>query len=74
MWECAYAELHFTPILWPDFDAADLRAALADLRQRQRRFGGVPEPGGEVVALRPRATLETQDRRQPSPAYEEISR
>ena len=39
LWECAYPELHFTPVLWPDFDAADLRAALADLRQRQRRFG-----------------------------------
>lgn len=42
LWECAYAELHFTPVLWPDFSAADLEAALVDFRRRDRRFGGVP--------------------------------
>ncbi|MBX5495491.1 MAG: di-trans,poly-cis-decaprenylcistransferase [Bryobacteraceae bacterium] len=42
LWECAYAELHFTPTMWPDFSAADLEAALADFRRRQRRFGGLP--------------------------------
>ena len=41
LWECAYAELHFTPRLWPDFDGSDLEAALADFRYRERRFGGV---------------------------------
>jgi undecaprenyl diphosphate synthase len=39
LWECAYAELHFTPVLWPDFGAADLAEALADFRGRERRFG-----------------------------------
>ncbi len=43
LWECAYAELHFTPRMWPDFDAADLEAALRDFRSRQRRFGRLPE-------------------------------
>jgi undecaprenyl diphosphate synthase len=39
LWEAAYAELHFTPVLWPDFDKEDLEAALADYAGRQRRFG-----------------------------------
>lgn len=42
LWECAYAELHFTPCMWPDFTAADLEAALNDYRRRQRRFGALP--------------------------------
>ncbi len=41
LWECAYAELYFTPRMWPDFDAADLAAALAEFRSRERRFGRV---------------------------------
>ena len=41
LWECAYAELHFTPRLWPDFGGNDLAAAVADFRRRERRFGGV---------------------------------
>lgn len=43
LWECAYAELFFTPVFWPDFGAAHLAAALADFRKRQRRFGRVME-------------------------------
>jgi undecaprenyl diphosphate synthase len=39
LWECAYAELYFTPTLWPDFDGDDLAAALADYHRRDRRFG-----------------------------------
>jgi undecaprenyl diphosphate synthase len=41
LWECAYAELHFTPRLWPDFNAVDLEAAIRDFHQRDRRFGGL---------------------------------
>jgi len=41
LWECAYAELYFTPRAWPDFGAEDLAAAVADYRRRTRRFGGV---------------------------------
>ena len=39
LWQCAYSEFVFTDILWPDFGADDLEAALADFRQRDRRFG-----------------------------------
>jgi undecaprenyl diphosphate synthase len=41
LWQLAYAELHITEVLWPDFDAAALTAALLDYQNRQRRFGGV---------------------------------
>ncbi len=41
LWECAYAELHFTDRMWPDFDADDLATALTDFHGRERRFGAV---------------------------------
>jgi undecaprenyl diphosphate synthase len=41
LWECAYAELVFTPRLWPDFDAHDLAAAVREFHSRERRFGRV---------------------------------
>jgi undecaprenyl diphosphate synthase len=41
LWECAYAELHFTPRLWPDFSAGDLEDALRVFARRDRRFGGL---------------------------------
>jgi undecaprenyl diphosphate synthase len=41
LWEGAYAELHFTQRMWPDFDADDLAQALANFRGRERRFGGL---------------------------------
>ena len=40
LWQLAYSELVFCDKLWPDFDARDLRAALADYASRRRRFGG----------------------------------
>src|SRR6266581_424811 len=43
LWECAYAELYFTETMWPDFEARDLAAAIAEFHTRQRRFGGLPE-------------------------------
>jgi len=43
LWECAYAELLFTPRMWPEFDAADLAAAVKDFLGRERRFGRLPE-------------------------------
>lgn len=42
LWECAYAELYFTPRMWPEFEAADLASALSEFRGRERRFGAVP--------------------------------
>jgi undecaprenyl diphosphate synthase len=41
LWETAYAELCFLDMLWPDFGADDLRAALVDFHRRERRFGGI---------------------------------
>ncbi len=46
LWECAYAELWFTPTFWPDFGKDALELALADYHARTRTFGGlvtVPE-------------------------------
>jgi undecaprenyl diphosphate synthase len=43
LWKAAYAELHFTDTLWPDFGEEDLRRAVADYQSRVRRFGGRPE-------------------------------
>jgi undecaprenyl diphosphate synthase len=42
LWECAYAELIFTPVMWPDFSASDLGAAVAEFHSRERRFGAIP--------------------------------
>jgi undecaprenyl diphosphate synthase len=42
LWECAYAELVFTPVMWPDFGPSDLAAAVSEFRSRERRFGAVP--------------------------------
>lgn len=42
LWECAYAELVFTPVMWPDFNSSDLGAAVAEFHSRERRFGAVP--------------------------------
>lgn len=43
VWQLAYSELYFTPMLWPDFDAAALEAAFAWYRERERRFGRTSE-------------------------------
>jgi undecaprenyl diphosphate synthase len=39
LWQLAYTELYFTDLLWPDFDAAALRAALDSYGTRERRYG-----------------------------------
>ena len=41
LWQVAYAELYFTPCLWPEFGVEELDAALAAYARRDRRFGGV---------------------------------
>jgi undecaprenyl diphosphate synthase len=41
LWECAFAELCFLEKLWPDFEGADLEAAIADFRRRERTFGAL---------------------------------
>lgn len=49
LWESAYAELVFTPRMWPEFAREDLESALLEFSRRQRRFGGVPAPNGKTV-------------------------
>jgi undecaprenyl diphosphate synthase len=39
LWQSAYAELYFSDLMWPEFDAAAYGAALNDFARRQRRFG-----------------------------------
>ncbi len=39
LWQLAYTELYFTPVLWPDFDREQFAAALAWFTARERRFG-----------------------------------
>jgi hypothetical protein len=44
LWDFAYTELYFTPVLWPDFGELEFARALADYGRRERRFGGVGSP------------------------------
>ena len=46
LWQCAYAELVFTPTLWPDFDSTDLEAAILAFGERDRRYGGLAAEAG----------------------------
>ena len=41
LWQISYAEIHVTPVLWPDFGKEEFAAALADYARRERRFGGI---------------------------------
>ncbi|MDE6341099.1 MAG: undecaprenyl diphosphate synthase family protein, partial [Muribaculaceae bacterium] len=43
LWQIAYSELYFTPVLWPDFDKCHYARALVDYQQRERRFGKTSE-------------------------------
>jgi undecaprenyl diphosphate synthase len=43
LWQLAYTEFHFTPVLWPDFGAQALDEAIASYRSRERRFGRTSE-------------------------------
>jgi undecaprenyl diphosphate synthase len=52
LWEGAYAELHFTERMWPEFDADDLAEALASFHRRDRRFGGL-----QALPLEPAPSL-----------------
>ncbi|MBC7609730.1 MAG: di-trans,poly-cis-decaprenylcistransferase [Polaromonas sp.] len=55
LWQAAYAELHFSDKLWPDFDAAALDEAIAVFRSRERRFGHTSAQlngGGETHAVK----------------------
>lgn len=48
LWECAYAEMYFTSVMWPDFGGTELATAVADFRSRERRFGTLPSRAAHV--------------------------
>jgi undecaprenyl diphosphate synthase len=51
LWQIAYAEIYFTPVLWPDFSSLELLRAVLEFQRRERRFGGLgrqPERAGDV--------------------------
>ncbi len=48
LWQSAYSELVFTPVLWPDFNREALVDCLVEYQQRHRRFGGASEAGGSA--------------------------
>lgn len=45
LWQLAYSEIYFAPVLWPDFNTNEFLKALLAYQQRERRFGGLPESG-----------------------------
>lgn len=47
LWQCAYSELYFTEVPWPDFTKEELVKAIEDYNKRDRRFGGLKESSGE---------------------------
>ncbi|WP_370659601.1 polyprenyl diphosphate synthase [Gilvimarinus gilvus] len=49
LWQAAYAELHFSPVLWPDFSGETLKNAADDFYSRQRRFGKTQEQCAEPL-------------------------
>ena len=51
LWECAYAELVFTKCMWPDFNATELRNAIAEFHRRDRRFGALNIPSETVPTI-----------------------
>ncbi len=48
LWQIAYTELYFTPVLWPDFNKEELYKAILDFQQRERRFGKTSEQLSET--------------------------
>ena len=52
LWQAAYAELFFSPVLWPDFGPDELKEAVQDYGRRERRFGHVSAAAAAVGAVR----------------------
>jgi undecaprenyl diphosphate synthase len=48
LWQIAYAEIHVTKVLWPDFRKRHLFEAIIDFQARDRRYGGVDESDAEM--------------------------
>ncbi|MDP2793993.1 MAG: polyprenyl diphosphate synthase [Sulfurisoma sp.] len=63
IWQLAYTELYFTDLLWPEFDAASLDAAIASYHSRERRFGRTSE---QLLAVPPAPTTGLREQASPS--------
>jgi undecaprenyl diphosphate synthase len=50
LWESAYAELLFSDLMWPEFGADELRAAVEEFHRRERRFGALPTPKSNAAS------------------------
>jgi undecaprenyl diphosphate synthase len=50
LWQMAYTEFHFTPVLWPDFGKEAFIGAIRDFQNRERRFGGLLDTNHNVEA------------------------
>ncbi len=77
LWECAYAELYFTPVLWPDFAPEHLAEALSVFQGRERRFGGLPQGApllGSDAMHGSAGTKETGNTRHPLTPTESLQR
>jgi undecaprenyl diphosphate synthase len=51
LWQIAYAEIHVTEVLWPDFRCRHLLEAVLDYQKRERRFGGISSQAPARIAL-----------------------
>ena len=49
LWQLAYAELYFTPVMWPDFTESDFYDAIISFQNRERRFGKTSEQLSESI-------------------------
>jgi undecaprenyl diphosphate synthase len=52
LWQLAYSEIYFSPVLWPDFDQTEFLRALLAFQRRERRFGGLPQTEGVFNPVR----------------------
>lgn len=50
LWQAAYSELYFSPVLWPDFGPADIDQAIEAYKARERRFGAIKPSARESTA------------------------
>lgn len=62
LWQAAYSELYFSNKLWPEFDAAELDAAIAAYSGRERRFGKISE---QIKPVQPPSTSSTLQKAPP---------
>ena len=56
LWQIAYAEIHVTKVLWPDFRRRHLFEAIIDFQSRERRYGAVDESDAQMFIEADRST------------------